>query len=150
MAAVHDAARRLASDTAEADRAGADLTSTTLYASVSSMAVHETASATAEAPGCCPPGRLLKPDRSRATAVSATAKALADPVRVQILQLLREARAEVCQCDLQPLFGISQPTLSHHLKKLHAAGLIEVERRGKWAYYAIDEDALEVLRAWVS
>jgi ArsR family transcriptional regulator len=82
--------------------------------------------------------------------ISATAKALADPVRVEILQLLRKAEGQVCQCDLQPLFGISQPTLSHHLKKLHAAGLIDVERRGKWAYYAIDEDALGLLRAWVS
>ena len=106
--------------------------------------------ATREAHGCCPPPPLVKADRDRALAVSATAKALADPVRVEVLQLLREAEGEVCQCDLQPLFGISQPTLSHHLKKLRAAGLIEVERRGKWAYYAINEDALEVLRAWVS
>ena len=106
--------------------------------------------ATREAHGCCPPPPLVEADRDRALAVSATAKALADPVRVEVLQLLREAEGEVCQCDLQPLFGISQPTLSHHLKKLRAAGLIEVERRGKWAYYAINEDALEVLRAWVS
>jgi ArsR family transcriptional regulator len=114
------------------------------------MAVYESASPTREAEGCCPPRPLVKADRDRALVVSATAKALADPVRVQILQLLREADGEVCQCELQPLFAISQPTLSHHLKKLQAAGLIDVERRGKWAYYAINEDALEVLRAWVS
>jgi ArsR family transcriptional regulator len=114
------------------------------------MVVYETAPAAREAQRCCPPRRLEKADRDRAAAFSATAKALADPVRVEILQLLRKAEGQVCQCDLQPLFGISQPTLSHHLKKLHAAGLIEVERRGKWAYYAIDEDALGVLRAWVS
>jgi ArsR family transcriptional regulator len=99
---------------------------------------------------CCPPSPLGKVDRDRALSVSATAKALADPVRVEILHVLRAVDGEVCQCDLQPLFGISQPTLSHHLKKLHGAGLIEVERRGKWAYYAINEDALEGLRAWVS
>ena len=86
----------------------------------------------------------------QARAVSATAKALADPIRVEILQVLREADREVCQCELQPLFAVSQPTLSHHLKKLHGARLIEVERRGKWAYYSMNEDALEVLRAWVS
>jgi len=114
------------------------------------MAVYERASATRCAEGCCPPRPLLKADHVRALAVSATAKALADPIRVEILQLLREADGEVCQCDLQPLFDISQPTLSHHLKKLHGARLIEVERRGKWAYYSINDEALEVLRAWVS
>jgi ArsR family transcriptional regulator, arsenate/arsenite/antimonite-responsive transcriptional repressor len=114
------------------------------------MAVYETAAPARGPRGCCPPGQLGVADRDRAVAVSATAKALADPVRVEILQLLRDTDGEVCQCDLQPLFGISQPTLSHHLKKLQAAGLVTVERRGKWAYYAMDEDALEVLRAWVS
>jgi ArsR family transcriptional regulator, arsenate/arsenite/antimonite-responsive transcriptional repressor len=98
-----------------------------VYASVRSMVVYE-----------------------QALAVSTTAKALADPIRVNILQVLREADGEVCQCELQPLFGVSQPTLSHHLKKLHGARLIDVERRGRWAYYSINEDALEVLRAWVS
>jgi ArsR family transcriptional regulator len=86
----------------------------------------------------------------RADAVSATAKALADPVRVEILDVLRAAEGEVCQCHMQPRFSISQPTLSHHLKKLETAGLIAVERRGRWAYYSVDDDALEVLRAWVS
>jgi ArsR family transcriptional regulator len=113
------------------------------------MAVYERAS-TRGAEGCCPPRQRAKADRDRALAVSATAKALADPIRVEILQLLREADGKVCQCDLQPLFDISQPTLSHHLKKLHGARLIEVERRGKWAYYSINDEALEVLRAWVS
>jgi|SRR5215217_7708989 ArsR family transcriptional regulator len=115
------------------------------------MAVYESSSSVSpETVACCVPVESVKADRDRALAVSATAKALADPIRVEILQLLREADGEVCQCHLQPLFAISQPTLSHHLKKLHAVGLIEVERRGKWAYYAINEEALEVLRAWVS
>ena len=89
-------------------------------------------------------------DRRRAQDVSAAAKTLADPIRVEILDLLRAAEGEVCQCQLQPLFPISQPTLSHHLKKLNDAGLVSVERRGKWAYYAINDDALEVLRSWLS
>src|SRR3954454_5243949 len=113
------------------------------------MAVYESRSKPREAKGCCRPRPLVEADRARALAVSATAKALADPVRVQILQLLRESDGEGCQCELQPLFGISQPTLSHHLKSLQSAGLLEVERRGKWAYYTIHEDALEVLREWV-
>ena len=89
-------------------------------------------------------------DRERAVDVADAAKALADPIRVQILDLLRAAGGEVCQCHLQPLFAISQPTLSHHLKKLAAAELIEVDRRGKWAYYSINDRALEVLRSWLS
>jgi ArsR family transcriptional regulator len=89
-------------------------------------------------------------DRAESAAVSEAAKALADPVRVEILGLLRTAGREVCQCELQPRFDISQPTLSHHLKKLAAAELITVERRGKWAYYSINDQPLEVLRRWVS
>jgi ArsR family transcriptional regulator len=89
-------------------------------------------------------------DRTESAAVSAAAKALADPIRVEILGLLRAAGRAVCQCELQPRFDISQPTLSHHLKKLAVAGLITVERRGKWAYYTINDQPLEVLRRWVS
>ena len=87
---------------------------------------------------------------STARAVSDVAKAISDPIRVEILERLRNAEGEICQCHLQPLFDISQPTLSHHLRKLVDAGLVEVERRGKWAYYSTDDDALEVLRSWLS
>ena len=99
---------------------------------------------------CCLPTRIKRADRERAADVAAAAKTLADPVRVEILDLLRDAGGQVCQCELNPLFDISQPTLSHHLKKLADADLIEVERRGKWAYYSINADALEVLRSWLS
>jgi ArsR family transcriptional regulator, arsenate/arsenite/antimonite-responsive transcriptional repressor len=99
---------------------------------------------------CCLPERIPKADRARAAAVAAAAKALADPIRVEILTLLRDAEREVCQCELHPLFDISQPTLSHHLKKLAATELIAVERRGKWAYYSLNDQPLEVLRQWVS
>ena len=85
----------------------------------------------------------------RAEAVSAVARALSDPIRVEILELLRAADGDVCQCHLQPRFDGSQPTLSHHLRKLADAGLVAVERRGKWAYYAVEDEALEVLRAWL-
>jgi ArsR family transcriptional regulator len=87
---------------------------------------------------------------TRAERIADAAKLLADPIRVQVLDLLRTADREVCQCELQPRFSVSQPTLSHHLKKLSDAGVITVERRGKWAYYTINDDALEELKSWLS
>jgi ArsR family transcriptional regulator, arsenate/arsenite/antimonite-responsive transcriptional repressor len=78
------------------------------------------------------------------------ARALADPVRLQIVDILRRQAGEVCVCDLQPLFEISQPTLSHHLKKLRDAGLVGVVRRGQWAYYYVVDGALDPLAAWLA
>ena len=78
------------------------------------------------------------------------AKALAEPLRVEILDVLRRSEQQVCQCELIPLFGITQPLLSHHMRKLIAAGLVEVERRHKWAYYTVNAEALKELTAWLS
>jgi ArsR family transcriptional regulator, arsenate/arsenite/antimonite-responsive transcriptional repressor len=100
--------------------------------------------------GCCLPRRIPASDRAQAEAVADMARLLADPIRVQVLELLRSVDGEVCQCELQPLFDVSQPTLSHHLRKLEDAEVIRVQRRGRWAYYSIHEDALEVLRTWLS
>jgi ArsR family transcriptional regulator len=69
-------------------------------------------------------------------------KALADPGRVKIVNLLANAPASVCVCDLTPQLGLSQPTVSFHLKKLVQAGLLERERRGSWAYYSVNREAL--------
>jgi ArsR family transcriptional regulator, arsenate/arsenite/antimonite-responsive transcriptional repressor len=69
-------------------------------------------------------------------------KALADPGRVRIVNLLANADGPVCVCDLTPRLDLSQPTVSFHLKKLVRAGLLEREQRGVWAYYSIDRDAL--------
>ncbi|HRA20063.1 MAG TPA: metalloregulator ArsR/SmtB family transcription factor [Anaerolineae bacterium] len=80
----------------------------------------------------------------------AIAKALADPVRLQIVDLLRAQGAAVCVCDLQPRFDITQPTLSHHLKRLREAGLVTVERRQQWAYYSLVSERMEVLARWLS
>lgn len=99
---------------------------------------------------CCSPRLTGHIDPPRAAAVAELARAVADPVRVQILDVLRDHDEEVCQCELQPLFDVSQPTLSHHLRKLGDAGLVATERRGRWAYYSIEPDALEVLRRWLS
>jgi ArsR family transcriptional regulator len=82
--------------------------------------------------------------------ITAATRALADPVRLQIVDVLRQHEGQVCVCDLQPLVGVSQPTLSHHLRKLRDAGLVGAERHGQWAYYFVIPDALEELTAWLS
>jgi ArsR family transcriptional regulator len=82
--------------------------------------------------------------------MAAIAKALGDPVRVQLVDVLGKHAGKVCVCELVPLFEISQPTLSHHLKVLRDAGLVDSERRGLWAYYYVLPDALKELSAWLS
>ena len=98
---------------------------------------------------CCAPSAgddaSLPADR-----LAAVAKALSEPLRVRIVDLLRRSEEPVCQCELIALYGIKQSLLSHHMKKLVDAELVTVERRGKWAWYASDDDALEVLRTWLS
>jgi ArsR family transcriptional regulator len=66
---------------------------------------------------------------------------------VRIVNLLATAGGEVCGCDLTDALELAQPTVSHHLKKLHEAGLLEREQRGKWAYYSLDRDAVRKLAA---
>jgi ArsR family transcriptional regulator len=99
---------------------------------------------------CCEP--VVYPDvaREHAARMARVAKALGDPVRVQLVDVLRKHAGKVCVCELVPLFDISQPTLSHHLKKLREAGLVDSERRGLWAYYYVLPDALKELSRWLS
>ena len=78
------------------------------------------------------------------------AKALGDPIRLQLVDVLRKHAGKVCVCELMPLFDISQPTVSHHLKMLREAGIVDSERRGLWAYYYVIPDALEELTTWLS
>ena len=99
---------------------------------------------------CCVPGVMPSVDSDQVAALTRIIKALADPVRLQIVDVLRQHAGQVCVCDLEPLFDISQPTLSHHLKKLREAGLVGVERRQQWAYYFVLSDALEELSSWLS
>jgi len=98
---------------------------------------------------CCEPVVLPEVDAAGAERIAVVAKALADPVRVQLVDVLRKHAGEVCVCELEPLFAISQSTLSHHLRTLRAAGILGVERRGLWAYYYVIPDAIEELRAWL-
>ncbi len=75
-------------------------------------------------------------------------KALADETRLAILKQLRE-RGEVCACDLVACCALAQPTVSHHLKVLRRAGLVQAEKRGLWVYYRLHEERLEALRALI-
>jgi ArsR family transcriptional regulator len=104
------------------------------------------------APGerCCEPVVYPEVQRDHATRMAAVAKALGDPVRLQLVDVLRRHAGKVCVCELVPLFEISQPTLSHHLKKLREAGLVDSERRGLWAYYYVLPDAIGELSTWLS
>ncbi|MDQ0405170.1 metalloregulator ArsR/SmtB family transcription factor [Streptomyces sp. NBC_01723] len=91
---------------------------------------------TDEAGACCP-GLLTAPlDEDQALEPAKVFKALGDPVRLRLLSIIASrAGGEVCVCDLTPAFDLSQPTISHHLKLLRQAGLIDCERRGTWVYY---------------
>jgi ArsR family transcriptional regulator, arsenate/arsenite/antimonite-responsive transcriptional repressor len=102
--------------------------------------------------GCRTP--LVKPDLSpqEAARLAVLVKALADPTRLRIVDAVRKASPEaVCQCELLPLFDISQAALARHLKVLLGAGLLGVERRGLWVYYFIaGEPRWQRLRAWLA
>ena len=99
---------------------------------------------------CCEPVVYPDVERAEAIRIAAVAKALGDPIRLQLVDVLRKHAGKVCVCELVPLFDISQPTLSHHLKKLREAGIVDSERRGLWAYYYVLPDALQELTAWLS
>jgi ArsR family transcriptional regulator len=99
---------------------------------------------------CCAPVVYPDVEREQAERMAAIAKALADPVRLQLVDVLRKHAGKVCVCELVPLFDLSQPTVSHHLKVLRDAGLVDSERRGLWAYYYVIPDALEELAAWLT
>jgi ArsR family transcriptional regulator, arsenate/arsenite/antimonite-responsive transcriptional repressor len=99
---------------------------------------------------CCAPVVYPDVDRAEAIGLAEVAKALGDPVRVQLIDVLRKNAGKVCVCELVPLFDLSQPTVSHHLKVLRRAGLVGSERRGLWAYYYVMPDALADLAGWLT
>lgn len=84
---------------------------------------------------------------AQALAVAVVAKALGDPIRLRIFQhIANSSCSSVCACHLPGVFGISQPTLSHHMKKLVDAGLVHREMRGRWAHYTPRPEGLQALR----
>jgi ArsR family transcriptional regulator, arsenate/arsenite/antimonite-responsive transcriptional repressor len=99
---------------------------------------------------CCDPVVYPDVEPRQADRMAAVAKALGDPIRLQLVDVLRKHAGKVCVCELTPLFDIGQPTVSHHLKVLRDAGIVDSERRGLWAYYYVVPDALEELAGWLS
>ncbi|HWI22906.1 MAG TPA: metalloregulator ArsR/SmtB family transcription factor [Baekduia sp.] len=98
---------------------------------------------------CCEPIVYPEVDRREAERMAAVAKALGDPVRLQLVDVLRRHAGKVCVCELVPLFSLSQPTVSHHLKVLRDAGIVASEREGLWAYYYVLPTALKGLSEWL-
>lgn len=98
---------------------------------------------------CCEPIAYPAVAREQAERLAAVAKALGDPVRLQLVDVLRTHAGRVCVCELTPLFDLSQPTVSHHLRVLREAGIVDSERRGLWAYYYVLPEALGALTAWL-
>jgi ArsR family transcriptional regulator len=98
---------------------------------------------------CCDPVVYPDVERERAERMAAVAKALGDPVRLQLVDVLRKHAGKVCVCELVPLFDLSQPTVSHHLKVLRDAGIVGSERQGLWAYYYVIPDTLADLSSWL-
>jgi ArsR family transcriptional regulator len=99
-----------------------------------------------EAVACCSPLTREPLSADQAERVMPLVKALADPVRLRLLSLVAShADGEACVCDLNDAFDLSQPTISHHLKLLHGAGLLDREKRGVWVYYRINSGALRDL-----
>src|SRR5687767_5445690 len=97
---------------------------------------------------CCPPLTQEPLTAEQAERIAPLVKALADPVRLRLLSIVAShADGEVCVCDLNDAFDLSQPTISHHLKVLHEVGLLDREKRGVWVYYRLDAGALRDLGA---
>jgi ArsR family transcriptional regulator, arsenate/arsenite/antimonite-responsive transcriptional repressor len=96
-----------------------------------------------ETVACCSPLTSEPISLEQAERIAPLVKALADPVRLRLLSLIAaHAGREACVCDLNDAFELSQPTISHHLKQLHEAGLIDREKRGVWVFYRLNEAAL--------
>ena len=99
---------------------------------------------------CCSPLSTPGLDDEAAAATATLFKALGDPQRVRVVNLLTNAGDALCVCEITESLGVSQSTVSFHLKKLTNAGLLRREQRGTWAYYSIDPQAMSTLRSVVS
>jgi ArsR family transcriptional regulator len=99
---------------------------------------------------CCSPLSREPLSQQQADQIAPLLKALADPVRLRLMSLVASHEGgEACICDLNPAFDLSQPTISHHLKVLHDAGLLDREKRGVWVYYRARTEALANLGALI-
>jgi ArsR family transcriptional regulator len=93
---------------------------------------------------CCTPIGIEPMSADQADKIAGLLKALADPIRLRLMSLIA-ANDETCVCDLTMPFDVSQPTISHHLRVLREAGLVDCERRGTWVWYRAERDALEAV-----
>ena len=99
---------------------------------------------------CCEPVVYPDVERRKAERMAVAAKALGDPIRLQLVDVLRKHAGKVCVCELVPLFDLSHPTVSHHLGVLRKAGIVDSERNGLWAYYYVNGEALEEVSRWLT
>lgn len=100
---------------------------------------------TLEPVACCAPLAAPQLSDEEAEATAAVFRSLADPARVRIVNVLATSGEPVCACELIEPLGLSQPTVSHHLKKLVDAGLLDREQRGRWAYFSLRPETAERL-----
>jgi ArsR family transcriptional regulator, arsenate/arsenite/antimonite-responsive transcriptional repressor len=98
---------------------------------------------------CCEPVAVPEVGARDAADLAGLARALGDPVRIQLIDVLRREAGKACVCELVPLFEVSQPTISHHLKLLRDAGIDASEKQGLWAYYYVVPGALDRLAGWL-
>jgi ArsR family transcriptional regulator len=103
-----------------------------------------------QARACCVPLDRDGLSLEEATATAELFKALADPARVRLVNLIATAPEAVCQCELTDPIGLTQGTVSHHLRKLVAAGLLAREQRGVWAYYTVNAETMRRLQQVVA
>ena len=104
----------------------------------------------ADTAACCPPLSHEPLSAEQAVQVALLLKALAEPVRLRLMSLIAShPGGEACVCDLNDAFDLSQPTISHHLKVLHEAGLLDRAKRGVWVYYRARTEALASLGALI-
>ncbi|MGY0005918.1 ArsR/SmtB family transcription factor [Micromonospora sp. I033] len=99
-----------------------------------------------DAVACCSPIAARPLDAAQAGVVAPMFKALGDPVRLRLMSMIASV-PEICVCDLTPAFDLSGPTISHHLKVLREAGLVDAERRGTWVWYRVKPEAFRQLGA---
>jgi ArsR family transcriptional regulator len=99
--------------------------------------------------GCCGPILPMQLTDAAAAELATVFKALANPVRLQMLDILNRGAGEVCVCDIEGHFELSQPTISHHLRVLRQAGLVDAEQRGTWIYYRVRAEKMEKIRGFL-
>ena len=114
------------------------------------MSIPLTVVSPAETAACCAPLTTTPLSMEQAEQVAPLLKALADPVRLRLLSLVASRdEGEACICDLNAAFDLTQPTISHHMRVLHEAGLVDRDKRGVWVYYRVRPQALASLAALI-